>query len=162
MDPLSVTAGTIAFISAANTLLLLCYKVRTILKGPQEALKKLIREITDLRNLVENIQKLTLAVDEQQRNPTRAATPNTFTYSISAPLQECMTELRTLDRKLRVLSDDSSQNGDSKLRNIVQAVKWTSNQEAVQISLVNIERYKSAMMLGLDSYNMSDSPKPPL
>jgi hypothetical protein len=83
MDPLSITAGTIAFISAANTLLLLCYKLSTILEGPQEALKALIREVTDLRNIVENIQRLCWESTNIQRFASKGYLSYFLAFNIS-------------------------------------------------------------------------------
>lgn len=150
MDPLSISAGIIAFISAANSLLLLCYKTQAELRHTSWALVRLIKEIQDLRNLVESVRVAASTSEGQQANDQRAASVELY-KAMEVPLKECMNEVCALDKKLRIFSSNGH---DSKLKNVVQAVKWTTHQKDVERFLANIDRCKGALTLCISSQNL--------
>lgn len=153
MDPLSLSAGILAFLSAAHTLLVLLYKIQNQLTNPPWTLTTLVKHIKDLRSLVEGVQGAVSASDRQQQSDLKSA--RTDLYSAIKPLlADCMTEIDTLNRKLRLASSDSTNGTDSRLRNLVQAVKWTMSQKDVEGSLVKLERCKSALNLCISSQNL--------
>lgn len=149
MDPVSISAGIIAFVSAANALLILCYNVQSQLRNPPWTLRRLIEEVKWLRNLLEAVA----ASEAQQKGTVKQSGAALYT-TLQAPLADCMTEVYSLNRKLRVFPAAQANGSTSKLESLVQAVRWTMSQDDIEKSLAKIERCKNALTLCLSSQNM--------
>ncbi|KAI4932040.1 uncharacterized protein J4E92_003939 [Alternaria infectoria] len=101
MDPLSVTANVITVLQVANSIITICYEVRSALKQSPWSLTRTIDEIRDLRNVLESLEQICRALDTSKESDTaRFRTFQLLCESETSPLSRCLQELLDLEKKI--------------------------------------------------------------
>ncbi|KAI4659135.1 uncharacterized protein J4E78_005559 [Alternaria triticimaculans] len=101
MDPLSVTANVITVLQVANSVITICYEVRSALKQSPWSLTRTIDEIRDLRNVLESLEQVCRALDTSKESDTaRFRTFQLLCESETSPLSRCLQELLDLEKKI--------------------------------------------------------------
>ncbi|KAI4606225.1 hypothetical protein J4E80_010202, partial [Alternaria sp. BMP 0032] len=101
MDPLSVTANVITVLQVANSIITICYEVRSALKQSPWSLTRTIDEIRDLRNVLESLEQVCRALDTSKESDTaRFRTFQLLCESETSPLSRCLQELSDLEKKI--------------------------------------------------------------
>jgi len=156
MDPLSISAGIISLLQAANSLLILCNDIRSALHEAPWSLTRIVKEIRSLRDVVEALQSL---IDGFEEDPSchDGLTPRTqlwkaLSASIEAPLEMCAAEIASLADTIRKCTPDGVP--ESKPKAITPALKWHMRDQDAKKSLERLARCKSPPNLALSSRNM--------
>ncbi|KAI4644263.1 hypothetical protein J4E93_006163 [Alternaria ventricosa] len=126
MDPLSVTANVITVLQVANSIITICYEVRSALKQSPWSLTRTIDEIRDLRNVLESLEQVCRALDtSKESNAARFRTFQLLCESETSPLSRCLQELLDLEKKI---NSDKQTPGRStllaKARVFAQVMGW--------------------------------------
>jgi hypothetical protein len=151
MDPLSVTANIITVLQVANSIISICYEVRSALNQSPWSLTRIIDEIRDLRNVLETLENAcgnlssTNALDSARFRNFRL-----LCDTESSPLSRCLRELSNLEKKI---APDKRSAGKSKFlsktRALSQVLGWQLKEEDAKLCLGRIERCKSTIILAL-------------
>ena len=145
MDPLSVTAGVVAVLQAANAVISLCYDFRAAIKNSPWALTRILDEVRDLRNVLETIEQLSPGAEERPLLQM-LIDPK---YS---PLTACFYELSALEQKINVTSNTTWP--FKKRIALAKAISWKLNENEVKECLAKIERCKSTLSLAITADEM--------
>lgn len=151
MDPLSVVASVIACLQAANAVVSVCLDYRAALKQAPWGLAKTVEEIRDLRNVLEAVQEVADRVADQDGkldlvNKTQWASLRLL-CSDHGPLQNCVTELVRLEKKL--CPPKWAENLGQKRKALVKALGWRIKDSDVKESLETIGKCKATITLAL-------------
>jgi hypothetical protein len=147
MDPLSITASIIAVLQATNAVISLCYDFRAALQHTPWALTRTIEEARDLRNVLETLENLSKALqDDKSRNSKRMPSFQLLCEP-EGPLDTCLRELTHLTSK--IIPPSSVERPDSKRRALIRALDWKFKDADAKTSLERIERCKSTLSLAI-------------
>ncbi|KAH4986916.1 hypothetical protein HBH69_015840 [Parastagonospora nodorum] len=149
MDPLSITANIITVLHVANSIISVCYEVRSAVKQSPWSLTRTIDELRDLRNVLESLETAYNALDRAKSvDETRVRSFRLLCDSEASPLARCLQELSMLERKI-------TKNGRgtprlfSKAHAITQVIGWQLKENDARLSLERIERCKNTIILAL-------------
>jgi hypothetical protein len=161
MDPLSLTASLVAVINVAYGVLAFCWNVQAELRNAPWALRRLIKEVRELRDLAEGLQ---FALDEKGPDESvldeRGDEGSTlgkhdarlhWHHALGRVLGSCLAELQAVEKMLKPGSPDGT---GSKRQAFVRALSWMVNQTEINEAVDRLERSKSSLQLSIAGSNM--------
>ncbi|KAI4678733.1 uncharacterized protein J4E84_008551 [Alternaria hordeiaustralica] len=142
MDPLSVTANVITVLQVANSIITICYEVRSALKQSPWSLTRTIDEIRDLRNVLESLEQVCRALDTSKESDTaRFRTFRLLCESETSPLSRCLQELSDLEKKINSGKQTPGRSTLlAKARVFTQVMGWQLKEGDAKVCLERIER----------------------
>jgi hypothetical protein len=96
MDPLSVTASIIAVLQVTTSILSICYAA----KRATRELPYIVAEVTSLRDVLQAIEQLAQKADSGDQAATNHLPTLRALCQHDGPLQQCLSELQSLERRL--------------------------------------------------------------
>lgn len=152
MDPLSITAGVVASLQVACSVLGYCYGVRSQMQKMPWTLIQIIEEVRNLRNLIEALESI-LCGGEFSDNPGNhsAQKSETLPRGIEPIISDCLAELRRLETRIRPEMVDLVLG--SKRKALTQALSWRLKGDDAKESIRSLQRCKDALNLALNSHN---------
>ncbi len=145
MDGLSVAANVIAVLQVANSVISICYDFRAALKKSPWALTRVLDEITDLRGILEAIERVSTA-DTQLPNSKLLVETCNLTHG---PLSTCMAALNHLEGLLG--SSTLGNSTISRWRALSQAVTWQFKDKEITGILETVDRCKNTLKLAVST-----------
>ena len=148
MDPLSITANIVTVLQLANSILSVCYEYRAALQKAPWSLTRVVDEVKDLRNLLENVEHVVEPLDEGNFEDTKRL--RTFAILCdpeSGPLIRCHQELALLERK--IVSSYGIGRSTSKRKAFIQVMGWQLREHEAKECLERIDRCKSTILLAM-------------
>ena len=144
MDPLSITAGVIAVLQAAEAVISVCCDYRSAIKGSSWEVPRVLEEVRALRNVLRTLEELadkaeTPSSDSKSRLPALKLLCGPDT----GILTKCRTELNDLAKKLT--PPEWIGPAGSKRKGLVQALSWPLKKGETEKVLASIERFKSTI-----------------
>lgn len=151
MDPLSITANVVTVLQVTNSIISLCYEVRSALRQSPWSLTRTIDEIRDLRNVLENLDHVCGSLDSSKTpDATRLRSFQLLCESENGPLSRCLRELSSLQKKIAAKSNVSAPcTLMEKTRMFAQVMGWQLKENDVKAALGRIERCKNTILLAL-------------
>jgi hypothetical protein len=151
MDPLSVVANVITVLQVANSIIVICYEVRSAIKQSPWSLTRVIDEIRDLRNVLESLENICGTLDSSKSSDaTRLRSFQLLCGSETSPLARCLQELSSLEKKI---ATNKVTPGKStllfKTRALTQVMGWQLKEGDAKVALERIERCKNTIQLAL-------------
>lgn len=152
MDPLNITASIISVLQAINAVISVCYDYSAALKGAPWELSKVVDELRDLRDVLENLERVVKKTGNadpttHSRLPTLKLLCDSMKGSES--LVDCLEEVNRIRNKLSPPSW-SGKDG-SKRQALIQVLGWPLKEQDTRRSLETIDRFKSTLTLALTS-----------
>ena len=148
MDPLSVTANIITVLQVANSVLSVCYEFRAAVQKAPWSLTRVLDQVKDLRNLLENVEDAVESLHEETvENSKRRRNFAILCDHESGPLIRCQQELAQLEKK--VISTYGSGKPASKRRAFIQVMGWKLKYAEAKECLERIDRCKDSIMLAM-------------
>jgi hypothetical protein len=145
MDGFSVAANVIAVLQVANSVISICYDYRVALRKSPWALTRVLDEITDLRGILEAIERLSTSDTQFVNSKHLEETCNL----IHGPLSTCMAALNYLEGLLG--SSSLSSPTTSRWRALSQAVTWHFKDKEITGILETIDRCKNTLKLAVST-----------
>ncbi|ORY03156.1 hypothetical protein BCR34DRAFT_545330 [Clohesyomyces aquaticus] len=148
MDPLSITANIITVLQVANSIIAVCYEVRAALRKAPWSLTRMIDEIKDLRNVLENLERISEGLDVSAgRDKKRSRIFDILCEPDVGPLARCYQELTRLEKKIS--STVGSMKSESRRRAFMAVMGWQLKEADANECLARIDRCKSTMLLAI-------------
>ena len=144
MDPLSISAGIIALLQAANKVVSLCYNFATA-KNTGRIISELLDQLKSLRNVLESLEQYCRTSD--LTDPATSTQIGTITALCDMEDGPIAKELMYLGKRLRpptLVSRDGSRR-----KALVQSLTWPLKEAETTKTLENIQRLKSDLQLAL-------------
>ncbi|KAI9893733.1 MAG: hypothetical protein M1814_005949 [Vezdaea aestivalis] len=144
MDPLSVTAGTIAVLQISGVIIKTCYNYRNDVKGARKEASRIIQEIRSLEQVLERLLEI---VDDEAISAEWSKSGRLSTVKLLAepdgPLQMIDAELQSLQEKLSP--------SKSRWTNLCKDLKWPLEEKELTKTLEAIDKIKSTLVLALST-----------
>ncbi|KAF2190141.1 vegetative incompatibility protein HET-E-1 [Zopfia rhizophila CBS 207.26] len=135
MDGLSAAASIIAVVDIAAKVALLCFQYSLAVKDAKRDIVRLQKKVTDIQNVLEEVQKLLEKQDKSQLSTTR---------KFQNPLKECHQQLEELQAQL------TPGRGHKVMRRVgFRALKWPFTSKQVEKMVVSLEQYEQTFSLAL-------------
>lgn len=129
----------IAVVDLSAKVALLCYQYSVAVKHAKRDIECLQQKVTDVKNVLENIQQLLGQYDKSQLSTT---------HTIQNPLQRCSQELKEIEAALQArLSPSSGRRAMQKLG--IRALKWPFTSKEVEKAVQNLKEYENTFSLAL-------------
>ena len=139
MDGLSGAASVIAVVDIAAKVATLCAQYSVAVKHAKGDIERLQQKVNNIKDVVEELQKLLDKQDKLQLLTTR---------TLLEPLQNCCQGLERLDAKLRVKFEASR--GRNVMRRFgIRALKWPLTSKEVEKMVTSLEQYQHTFTLAL-------------
>ncbi|KAJ8128595.1 hypothetical protein O1611_g5039 [Lasiodiplodia mahajangana] len=150
MDPLSITASSIAILHSIGSILHICYNTRAILKGKPWCLTKVQDEVTEFRGVLESIFQLTLDAQTSESDFKRnnALSLLAQTQSGRGPLILCLEDLQALEE---ILLKKYTSQPRTRMHAAIRAITWDLSENEIKPILDRLSRSKSALNLVLSA-----------
>lgn len=151
MDPLSVVANVVTVLQVANSIISVCYEVRSALKQTPWSLTQLIDEVRDLRNVLETLENTCGKLDSSNDlDATRVRSFELLCEPETGPLARCYQELSNLEKTITSSKRNVGKPKPfSKARAFTQVMGWQLKENEAKSSLERIERCKNTILLAL-------------
>ncbi|MCJ1387554.1 hypothetical protein MMC18_000397 [Xylographa bjoerkii] len=140
-DPLSTLASLIAIVQISGSIVSICYDYRSAVKKACKDQVRLTEEVKSLRDVLEGLVAL---ADQDSSGDSRLPMINTLNQK-DGPLEQCKSELKALEAKLRPASGWKA---------VGKALKWPLSEPEVVKSLTSLNRLKATLMLALTTDQM--------
>jgi len=137
MDPLSITASSIAILQISGTIINICYDYRSRVKHAAKDAIRIIAELNGLRNVIDALFLL-LEDESENKHSQRSALGNLA--QVDGPLARCEENLKALEKKLEPKEG---------WRATKAAIFWPLKEPDVRKVLQNIDSTKSTIQLAL-------------
>ncbi|KAH6894746.1 hypothetical protein B0T10DRAFT_481038 [Thelonectria olida] len=152
MDPLSITASSVACLQLISSILSTCYGVRAAIHTIPEMLAKVIEEVRDLRTLIEAFESGLHKDDSfDGMEPMRLDASQKTAESVRTALARCLDELRNLESRFRPENVEAVL--ESKRKAFLQSVAWKLKGNEVADSIANLQQCKADLNLAISSHN---------
>jgi hypothetical protein len=139
MDGLSGAASVIAIVDISAKVASLCFQYSAAVKHAKGDIERLQRKVNDIKNVLEELQRLLDKQDKSQLSTT---------CTLLDPLQKCSQELEGLEAKLKVKLEPSR--GRKAMQRFgIRALKWPLTSKEVGETVENLEKYGNAFSLAL-------------
>jgi hypothetical protein len=135
MDGLSAAASVTAIVDISAKIASLCFQYSVAVKDAKKDIDRLQRTVTDIKNVLEEVQQL---LDRQDK--TRLST----THKLSDSLEECHQQLQGLEAQLE---PGKTRKAMSRLG--MRALKWPFTSKQVEKTIAGLEEYKHTFSLTL-------------
>ncbi|OTA90643.1 hypothetical protein M434DRAFT_33500 [Hypoxylon sp. CO27-5] len=150
MDPLSITAASIAVLQACSSILHICYNTRAILRNKVWCLTKVQDEVVELRNVLEAIFRMAVNDQDSKISQKEHATLRLLSQSQKArgPLVLCLEDLRTLEETL--LAKYTSEPRTT-FHAVMRAISWDLSEREIKPIIDRLARSKAALNLAISA-----------
>ena len=147
MDPLSITASIITVWQAANAIISICYNYSAAVKGTPWKVPNVTNEVQSLRDVLESVANLA----ERAKNAETSAEARLPALEVlcepdTGLLAMCKIELESLEKKLRPSKRLGAKGGA-----VLQSLNWPLKESETERMLENMERYKTTLLVALQS-----------
>ncbi|CVL00298.1 uncharacterized protein FPRN_08550 [Fusarium proliferatum] len=124
------------------------FGIRDSTGGPNERRK----EVRDLRNLIETIEPILGSQrDPDNEDAVHRETSRLMSHSIRPVVLSCLSELQTLESKIRPKQVDALL--ESKGKALLESLSWRLKGNDVTQSIANLQRCKTSLNLVISSHN---------
>ncbi|KAI2617477.1 hypothetical protein GGR54DRAFT_208663 [Hypoxylon sp. NC1633] len=152
MDPLSITAATIAIVQACNSILQICYNTRAILKNKPWCLTRVQDEIRGIRGVLETIFQLAVDNDGSSDKEHAALELLAESQKNRGPLVLCSEDLNALEE---ILVKKYTHQPRTKVHAVLQAISWDLSEREIKPILDRLARSKAALNLAISADEMA-------
>ncbi|KAJ4324089.1 hypothetical protein N0V84_004055 [Fusarium piperis] len=147
MDPLSITTALVASLQVASSILSHCYSVRTEMRKMPGTLIQIIDEVRALRNLMETVESI---LDKNETSDQKG-TSETPTDNIKRVIATCLTELQTVERRIRPVDVEAILGSTRKT--LLQTLTWRLKGDEAKESILGLQRCKASLNLAITCHN---------
>jgi hypothetical protein len=135
MDSLSRAASVIAVVNISAKVASLCVRYSVAVKDTKRDIERLQEKVTDIRNVLEEFQRLLDKEDKSQFSTTR---------KLLDSLEECYEQLQGLEAQLEPDRDRKA------IQRVgFRALEWPFTSKQVEKIVASLEQYKDAFSLAL-------------
>ena len=148
MDGFSAAANVITVLQAANAVISLCYDFKAALQKTPWALTRTLEEVTDLRNTMENVERIYTSSSAEASVTTPGHDILHITRkSCTDTLSTCLSALNHLEGLLGAKLPRNDKG--SRWQAVGQAVTWRFKDREIFDILERVQRCKSTLSLAM-------------
>ncbi|KAI2464587.1 hypothetical protein F4781DRAFT_66341 [Annulohypoxylon bovei var. microspora] len=150
MDPLSITAASIAVLQACSSILHICYNTRAILKCKPWCLSRVQDEVRELRGILETIFQMAVDNGDSKEYPEENSALRILSQSQQnrGPLILCLEDLRTLETILLTKYNDQPK---TKVHAVMRAISWDLSEKEIKQIVDRLARSKATLSLAISA-----------
>ncbi|KAI1454805.1 hypothetical protein F4805DRAFT_304403 [Annulohypoxylon moriforme] len=150
MDPLSITASSIALLQVCGSILHICYNTHAILKCKPWCLSRIQDEVRELRGILETIFQMAVDNQDSKEYPDEYGTLKILSQSQQnrGPLVLCLEDLRELEN---ILLEKYTGRPKTKIHAVMRAISWDLSEKEIKQIVDRLGRSKATLNLAISS-----------
>ncbi|KAI1210758.1 uncharacterized protein F4807DRAFT_451294 [Annulohypoxylon truncatum] len=150
MDPLSITASSIALLQVCSSILHICYNTHAILKCKPWCLSRVQDEVRELRGVLETIFQMAVDNQDSKEYPDEYGSLRILSQSQQnrGPLVLCLEDLRALES---ILLEKYTDQPKTKLHAAMRAISWDISEKEIKQIIDRLARSKSTLNLAISA-----------